>query len=175
MTLLFDAAVTILLILFQTVVRPAIPFLTGIYSPLIPFVVYLALFRSGREAVPLTLCVGFLMDSLSAGPFGIYLTTYLWLFLSIKWMVGYLRVSNTLLLPLVVVAGVLIENLVFLGTILFLMPGSRLPEGTAVRVSQQLLWAFLTGMIPLALLDHLWKKWSGWVTVRVMPDRVDEI
>ena len=175
MIILFYAAVTIAFIVFQTIVRPAVPFLSGIYNPLIPFVVYLAIFRPAREAIPVTLCLGVVMDALSAGPFGLYLTTYLWLFVGIKWMVGYLRVSNTLLLPLVVVAGVLIENLVFLGAIFFLMSRSHLPDDTAVKVSEQLLWAFCTGMIPVALLDYFWKKWDGWYTVRVVSRRVEEV
>jgi len=175
MTVLFYAIVSVALIIFQTIVRPGIPLLAGFYNPLTPFVVYLTLFRPARETVPVALSLGIIMDSLSGGPFGLYLTTYLWVFICIKWMVGYLRVSNTLLLPLVIVAGVLIENLIFLSAIALLVPGSYLPREAPVKVSEQLLWAFFTGMVLVVLLDYFWKRWVKWYNIRVVKERADEV
>jgi len=174
MTVLFDIIVSLGLIVFQTIIRPSIPMLDGVYDLLTPFIVYLTLFRPVRETIPVVLILGFIMDNLSGGPFGLYLTAYLWLFICIKWMVGYLRVSNTLLLPLVIVAGVLVENLIFLGTIALLTPGSRFPKAALETVAEQLLWAVFTGAFLLAFLDYFWKRWKRWYRLRIAKEGVDE-
>ena len=67
MTVLFYAIVSIVLIIFQTIVSPGIPLLAGFYNPLTPFIVYLTLFRPARETIPVALCLGIVMDSLSGG------------------------------------------------------------------------------------------------------------
>ena len=87
------------------------------YDLLFPFIVFLSLFRPLRESIPVVLFFGIAMDTLSGGPFGLYLTTYLWLFVGVKWMTTFLDVSDSILLLFVVTSGVLLQNLIFIATI----------------------------------------------------------
>ena len=163
MIALFYIIVSVCLIVFQTIVRPSIPMLGGVYDLLIPLIIYFSLFRPVREALPAVALLGFFMDTLSGAPAGVFLSAYLWQFLGIQWMVRYLRVGNTLLLPLVVAVCVLVENLICLGTIVLSTPGMRFPHGTLGLISVQLLWALVTGAVLLWLMEFgrlQWKKWA---------------
>ncbi len=175
MTVLIYIAVSIFLIVFQTIIKPGIPMLEGCYNLLTPFIIYLALYRPVRETVPTVLTLGLVMDNISGGPFGLYLTTYLWLFFLIHWLIGFLRMRTTLLLPVVIVAGVLIENTVSLVVIALLTPASRFPEQAVKIVAQQLLWAGITGVFLLGLLDHYWKRLEKWYGIRMAQKRADDM
>ena len=170
----FYIAVSLSLIMCQTIIRPAIPALDGIYDLLNPFIIYFCLFRPVRETAPAVFLLGFVMDNLSGGPFGLYMTTYIWLFICIQWMVKYLRVKNTLLLPPVIVASVLMENLIFLGTLTLLTPGRGYPEGAMRTIAEQLVWAVITGPLILLVMDSGRRSWGRWAAARFGKDVPDD-
>ena len=80
MNYLFNISACLFLVILQTTIIPYLPLLDKFYDLLIPFIVYLGLSRPVRESLPFVLFLGFIMDNLSGGPFGLYLTTYFWLF-----------------------------------------------------------------------------------------------
>ncbi len=174
MTTLFYITVGVCLIVFQTIIAPASQIFDGFYDLIVPFIVYFSLFRPVRQAFLAVFVMGFIMDNLSGGPFGLYLTTYFWFFICIRWMVGYLRVSNTVLLPLVVVGSVLVENIIFLGTIAVLTPGAGFPKGAFDRVSEQVVWAFFTGALLLMLLDYCQKQIEIWKLERLAKKETED-
>lgn len=162
MTYCFHFLTCFCLVIFQTTVMPYLSIFDKCYDLLFPFVVFLSLFRSTRESIPVLLFFGLAMDTLSGGPFGLYLTTYLWLFVGVKWMITFLDVRGSILLPFVVAAGVLIQNLIFFGAIDMFDPGA-LPFSTAINtIAVQVLWAILTGPILLMFFNHSHKKWDKW-------------
>jgi len=174
MTAVFYIVVSVCLIVFQTIIGPGIQMFDGIYDLMIPFVVYFSLFRPARQTLLAVLVLGFVMDNLSGGPFGLYLSTYLWLFICIRGMVVYLRVSNTVLLPAVIVGSVLVENIIFLGTIAILTPGVRFPKGALGTVSEQLIWALFTGSLMLMFLDYCQKQLEIWYLARLAKKETEE-
>ena len=154
-------------IVLQTTIFPLVAWLEGFYDLLIPFVVYLALSRPLKEGVPIVFFLGLAMDTLSGGAFGIYNTTYFWLYGTIAWLIGFLQIKNNLLLPFVVVVGVFLENMVFLGTVKLGSPDAVLPLGIVRTVSVQLLWALLTGPLMLLMIKSVHRGWTKWVTERL--------
>ena len=76
MSYFFNISVCLLLVILQTTIMPYLPPLDKFYDLLIPFIVYLSLSRPVRESLPFILFLGYIMDNLSGGPFGLYLTTY---------------------------------------------------------------------------------------------------
>lgn len=154
-------------IVLQTTLFPLVSWLDGFYDLLIPFVVYLGLFRPLKEGLPVVFFLGLTMDTLSGGAFGIYSTTYFWLYGGIAWLIGFLHFKNNLLLPFVVVVGVFLENLVFLGTVKLGNPGGSLPLGIFRTVSVQLIWAMFTGPLLLQLIRSVHRGWTKWITERV--------
>jgi hypothetical protein len=53
---------------------------------------------------------GIVMDSLSGGAFGIYCSTYIWLFFWVKALVQYVHVKSLLLIPVVMAVAIFMEN-----------------------------------------------------------------
>jgi cell shape-determining protein MreD len=151
MSYFFNISVCLFLIILQTAVMPYLPLLNPFYDLLIPFLVYLGLFRPVRESLPFVFFLGFIMDNLSGAPFGLYLTTYFWFFIAVKGITKLIQVHNRLfILTLIVAAGVLVENLIFLGTFAIFIPDQQFSAHAANIMTIQVLWAFFTG--PLLLM-----------------------
>jgi len=97
MSYFFNISACLFLVILQTTVMPYLPLLEKFYDLLIPFIVYLGLSRPVRESLPFVLFLGFIMDNLSGGPFGLYLTTYFWLYVGVKGITMFIQVGNRLL------------------------------------------------------------------------------
>jgi rod shape-determining protein MreD len=148
MSYFFNISVCLFLVILQTTVMPYLPLLDKFYDLLIPFIIYLSLSRPVRESLPFVLFLGFIMDNLSGGPFGLYLTTYFWLYVGVKGVMTFIQVGNRLfIITLIVVGGVLFENLVLLAA--FAMLGTRQQfAGDALGIiAVQLCWAATTGSL----------------------------
>jgi len=153
MSYFFNICVCLFLVILQTTVMPNLPLLDSFYDPLIPFIVFLGLSRPVRESLPFVFFLGFIMDNLSGTPFGLYITAYFWLFVGVKGITKLLQVRNRLFITtLIVAAGVLIENLIFLGTLTILGPDQQLAGDAAKTVTIQVLWAIWTGPIFMVVL-----------------------
>ena len=156
MSYFFNISTCLFLVILQTAVMPNWPLLDSFYDLLIPFVVFLGLSRPVRESLPFVFFLGFIMDNLSGSPFGLYLTAYFWLFIGVKGITKLLQVGNRLfIITLIVVVGVLIENLIFLGTLTILGPDQKLSGNAAKTVTIQVLWAAWTGPVFLVVLRNL--------------------
>jgi cell shape-determining protein MreD len=141
---------------------PYIPLFERFYDLLTPFIIYLSIFRSVRESMVIIFIFGFFMDIISGGPFGLYLTAYVWLFISVRWAITFLHVGDSLLLPIIVAAGVLMENLIFIGTSAMFEQGSRISEAMVSTVIVQVLWAIFTGPLFLMFFNYSHRQWDRW-------------
>jgi rod shape-determining protein MreD len=150
------------LILFQTTVPPYVPLFDGFYDVIIPFVIYLGLFCSLSESLPPVFLLGFVMDTLSGGPFGLYLTTYFWLIVGVRWLSKYLHAGNSLIFPFIVALGVLMENSIFWLTVVMLRPAQQQIALPVNEVSVQLVWALFTGPFYLIALRFMHRNWKNW-------------
>jgi rod shape-determining protein MreD len=159
MSYFFNISVCLFLVILQTTVMPYLPLLDSFYDLLIPFIVFLALTRPLRESLPFVFFLGFIMDNLSGSPFGLYLTAYFWLFIGVKGITKLIQVGKRLfIITLIVAAGVLIENLIFLGTLTILGPDRQLAGNAAKTVTIQVLWAVWTGPICFVVLGDVQKR-----------------
>lgn len=155
----FHIAIGLSVVLLQTTVFPNTDLFTSCYDLLIVQVVYLGLYQTVRESVIIIGLLGIAVDSLTGGPYGVYLTTYFWLFVSIRWALVYLRLSDTIILPFVVAYGVLIENLLHFAGALSMNPsGDTIAQMSVRTIVIELLWAIFTGPILLGLLSLLYRK-----------------
>ncbi len=146
-------------VLLQTTVFPNIDLFTSCYDLLIVQVVYLGIYQKVRGSVFIIGLLGIVVDSLTGGPYGVYLTTYLWLFVSVRWALVYLRLSNTIILPFVVAYGVLIENLLHFAGTISMNPSTNIVAQMSIhKIVIELLWAIFTGPILLGLLNLLHRK-----------------
>ena len=159
----FHIFISLCLVIFQTTVMPYYPFFEKFYDLLSPFIIYLSLFHSVRDSLPVVLFLGFVMDTLSGGPFGLYLSTYVWLFIGVRWIINFLHVGNSFLWPFVIAAGVFMQNCIYIGAIAMLEPGSRFSSATVNLVAVQVFWAIFTGPIFLLSFNYLHGRWDKWL------------
>ena len=140
----YHLLVGLVLILFQTTLL-SIGVPVYLYDLLVPFVVYLGVYRLPKSAVPVLVIVGLAMDGISGGVFGVHLSVYLWLYVGVRWAIQFLHVGNAILLPLLVTAGVAFASVVTAFSAVVLAKAAWPVEAVFPVVSAQVLWGLFTG------------------------------
>ena len=136
-------------------------FHNAVYDLLIPIVVFVRLRLPVKQGVFIVLFMGYVMDLVSGGQFGLYMTTYLWVFIGVKLISNYFTVQENFSLSVLLVVCVLFENLLFLVFSLGVGDGAFL----AARMVGPLLWqvalAALTGPFILGILANVHSRLQG--------------
>ena len=152
MTYLYHIFVGSCLIVFQTVILPYFPYSNSFYDILVPFIIYLGAYRPVRESLPVAILLGVIVDSFSGSYFGVYITTYAWLTVSMRWISTLIHLENYVLLPLIVVIGILIYNLILFLAIMIANPEFQFSASIMGVIAAQIFWAICTG--PLFLVFY---------------------
>jgi len=150
------------LIIIKTAVLSNFAFFNNFYDILLPFVLYLGLFRPFSQGLPLIFFYGFCMDSITGGPFGIYISVYFILFIAMRWTIQFLHARSILLKPFIVLIGVFIENLIFMAFLVVFHRNRVIPGSFLHSASIQLLWAAVTGPFFLMIIDYTQTRFSNW-------------
>ena len=133
-----------------------LPLFHGIfYDLLIPLVVFLSLNLSNRKGVLVVLILGLIMDLLSGGIFGLYLSIYFWIFLSVKGLSKYFDVDDTIFRSVLIGVCVLGQHLLFCISVAAPWKGAQLLAAQIPPVLLQTIFAALTGPGILMLLGRL--------------------
>lgn len=160
---LLYAVICICLVVVQTTVLSTFFIFDDFYDLLIPFVLYLGLFRPLAEGLSLIFLFGFIMDSFSGGPFGLYMIVYFWLFVCMRGIIVFVESRSIILRIFVVGAGVVIQNGVILGMLVILSRDRGLSAPDIRTAVLQILWALCTGYFFLTAIDYSHTKISAWV------------
>ena len=163
MTYLLYMLVCLLVVVFQTTLSMHFAVFAGMYDLFLLFVVYLGFYRTIREGFPFVILFGLVMDALSGGPFGLYLTSYFWLYVCTLAMTGFMRVGNNLILPLVVAGSILFQNIIFFGAMTLFIPEAKIPVFLYRNVLTQLLWSVVTGPILILLFHRAHLAMEKWL------------
>jgi len=122
------------------------------YDLLIPLVVFLSLNLPDKKGVLVVLILGLIMDLLSGGIFGLYLSIYFWIFLWVKSVSKYFDVCDTIFQSVLIGVCVFGQHLIF--CISVAAPSQLLAAQTG-SVLLQTIFAALTGPGILMLLGRL--------------------
>jgi cell shape-determining protein MreD len=163
MIFLFYFCFCLSVIIFQSTVTPYLRLFDRMYDLLIPLFVYFGLFRSSGSSLPVIIICGFIMDSITGGPFGLYLTSYIWIYVGLRWLIRIFDISHSLLALFVVPMAVLFENFVILTTFSMWKQEPVFTQSATRIVSIQVLWAFFTGPLLLIGFDRIHKRWDRWI------------
>lgn len=152
MTYVFFFICALILAMIESVVFP--PSLSAmVYDLQIPLVIAVSVLGRAYAALIMIFLVAVVMDTLSGGPFGIYLTTYVWLFFPVKALSLLVSTRSYLAVALLSVLGVLFENFVFM--FVQLLTSGAVPNFYTVilpLVIMQCITAFITGPLIYFLL-----------------------
>lgn len=145
----------IFLIGLHTAVLSDLPAFISFYDILIPFVVYLSLFRGFPAGLSVVLIIGFVMDMVSAAPNGTYMTAFMIVFLMFRNITAYFHARVTVLFTACTAVGIGIESLVF-GAFHMLSQMDLDVSFTAFQIVMvQFIWVLLTGPLIYRLFDAL--------------------
>jgi cell shape-determining protein MreD len=156
------SCICILIIILKTAVLSNFALFDNFYDILLPFVLYLGLFRPFSQGLPLILLYGVCMDSITGGPFGIYISVYFLLFIAMRWTIQFVHARSMLLKPFIVIVGVLVENLIFIMLLVVFHRNRLNPASFLHSASIQLLWAAVTGPFFLMIIDYTQTQSSNW-------------
>jgi hypothetical protein len=162
MTIVFYIMVSLCLVLIKTTLIPGLPLFEKFYDLLIPIIIYLSFFRSKLEGIPIVVFFGLIMDSLCGGPMGLYLVTYIWLYMGMRWIAQFLHTGSFVLLTIAVAIGVVFEIAILLGYMTFLAPSASIPVDSIKTVVLQIMWALTTGPLILAIIAWAQKQLDLW-------------
>jgi len=155
---------SVLLICIQTTLMPVFPRVFAQYDLLIPFVVYLTLFRSSIGILPVILISGCLMDLLSGGFVGVYIVTYLLILICFRTTTVYFHFQNAVLFQIVVIFSVLMENVLFGIVISFQTLSFNLSLYSASVLLKQLIWAMISSPLFFYLFDYAYSEIDKLIT-----------
>lgn len=158
MTSLFYVILSLVLIILQTSLLPGLPFFYQSFDLLLVVVLSLSL-RSAHPAACIgVIFLGCIMDSVSGGPFGLYLSSYVWIYIAVQMFKGVVHSENIVFLYVSSIVAVMIEN----GIALFSL---AVQQGSEVFLSpdisfmgHQVLWTLflMPVMIIVVELFHRW-------------------
>ena len=172
MTILFYILVSLCLLVIKTTLIPGLPFFAKFYDLLIPIVIYLSLFRTLKEGIPIVIFFGLIMDSLYGGPMGLYMATYIWLYVAMRYLRQVLHAGNIVLFAVAVAGGVVFESFVLLVYMLMLAPDTIVWADTANITMQHISWALITGPIFMVMISWAQKQIDIW-REKLFPDWLD--
>jgi cell shape-determining protein MreD len=143
------------LVIFQTTIYYAIPALNHFVDLLITFVIYAGLFLPFLESIVLVLVLGALMDSISGGLFGLYLSIYFWIIVGLRPFVTLLNLKNTHTLRLLLVIAIGFEKMMlFIGTVA--LKQEIVFSSESIReMAYQLFWTLALGPLLIRLLNAM--------------------
>jgi cell shape-determining protein MreD len=162
MIYLFYMMVFLGAIVFNTTIVVHLSLFYGFYDLLLPFVIYLGFYRSIRESLVFIIFFGIAMDAISGGPFGLYTISYIWLYVFVMWLTRFMRVTNNMILPGVVICSVVIQNTIFLASMFLSGPDVNIPSFSFRIVFLQIVWGIFTGPVFILLLRSVNQRLEKW-------------
>ncbi len=161
--LFFYLCVGLFLILTQTTASPYLPIPENSYDLTAICIFYLGIYRPFSEGISVIMVLGFIMDSISGTPFGLYITIYFWLYLGIKWLLQYLHGGSLITLPLVVALGILVENIFIMSTSAVMFPDWTLSMYIVRKIAYQVLFAACTAPLIIMLIKTVHLRLAGMI------------
>lgn len=160
MAYFFNAFLIIAFLLFQTSIAPNFNLFNNFFNLMNLLVVYLVLYRQLQEIIIFVLLTGILMDYLSGGPFGLYLTIYIWLSLAIKGILKFLHKGNPIIIPMIISCAILAENLIIICVMALIEKNLSFHPERFRQIVIQLGYGFFIGPFLILLIKDLQSKWN---------------
>lgn len=125
------------------------------YDLFIPLIIFMGLYQPTHVGLPLCILFGFFMDVFSGGIFGLFLSIYFWLFCFVKAVLRFLDLQNLFLEAVLVVLGVVAENLTIILLMQLLGQGQQIRYVTVQGVIIQTLFAGATAPLMFVVFFRL--------------------
>ena len=114
--------------------------------------------------LPVILVSGILMDLLSGGVIGIYISTYVFILICFRNATLYFHFKNSILFQIVVILSVVIENIIFGAVILLQTLSLNFSFYAAGIVATQLILALVSSPLIYIMLDFIFNGIDKMIT-----------
>lgn len=159
-------AISIFLVMLHTSILHSHILYNSAFVMFLSFLMYLACFRTLREGLPPLFLAGFLMDSFSGGPFGLFTSTYFWIFALVRFAAQFLRLQNPHTIRLLIFLGVILENGILLSTQVVVDGGIRFTREMAFVFAGQIGLAVWLGPFLFRSMSRMLAAVELWGRVR---------
>lgn len=129
-----------LLVVLQTAGYFSIPELKNFVNLTCSFAVYAVLFLPLGEGLFLILLLGLLMDSITSGPFGLYISVYFWILAGFRPFVTMLNLKNIHALQFLIGIAIIFENVILFAVASLLKHETVLSSQFMRGITFQFLW-----------------------------------
>ncbi len=103
------------------------------------------------------------MDSISGTPFGLYMSVYLWICISIQLLKRFVHPGNIIFVPVISALSVFVENC-FLVFFFFVRYGEKnFYYQDIMLMLKQMAWAFFIVPLMILVIHIFQKKWTRFV------------
>jgi len=147
--------ILIFLMAFQTALKTTFPIVTTCYDLLIPLIVFLILSRSRVETWLTVIVAGIGVNMLSGAPLGVYLITYIWMFMLFKNVKTYFHTPDSSLFITLVIISVIFEQLIFGVFYMIQAPAEKFFSHALYVTCLQVLLAGITSPVAFFILNKL--------------------
>jgi hypothetical protein len=144
--------ILVFLLALQTTLKTTFPIMTFCYDLAIPLIIFLILLRSRLETWLSILAAGIGVNMISGAPLGVYMITYIWLFMLFKNVKAYFHTPDSSLFIILVIIGVVVEQLIFGVFYMIQAPIANLSPHAIYWVLIQVLLAGVTSPVIFIIL-----------------------
>jgi rod shape-determining protein MreD len=158
---LFFILISLFLIVLQTVIFPSASWFSNSFDLTIMLIVFLSLRFPRYWMAAVIACIGGVMDSLSGGPFFLYLFSYIWIFLIVQMVKQLVFQTSALFVVAISLVSVLIQQGLFLFSMFVGQDHSTVQKMDISLMVQQAVWGALLippGVWTMSFLFGQWQK-----------------
>jgi cell shape-determining protein MreD len=151
------------LVVLQSTIYYVIPSLDHFVDLITVFVLYAGLFLPIYESIVLAFVVGMLMDCITGGLFGLYISIFIWITVGLRPFISFLNLNNANTLRMLLVIAIVLENaFVYIGT-LALKQEILFSSGFLHKVFFQLFWSIILGPAIILYMNNCVFRIKGHV------------
>ncbi len=142
MDYIFNLILILFFIVLKTVILPNFFCFHNFYDIMLIAVIYISYDYSNAKSLFFLTFIAILVEAISIAPFGIYLTTYFWVFVFINSFRRILEKKVTVILIFLI--SIIFENLIFAFVFKVIYPERVVWDFIYAGILKQLLWGVVT-------------------------------
>lgn len=158
---LFFVIISLFLIILQTVIFPAFSWFSCRFDLTLIVVVFLSLNFSNYWVLGAIAAIGAIMDSLSGGPFFLYMFSYIWIFLIVQLASQLVFQTSVLYVLTISLVSVMVQQGLFLFSVLVQQDHAAVWPVEMSRLFQQALWGAVVIPPGIWVISRLFGRWQN--------------